>query len=60
MTPGFDPYRELAFELRGAGLDEETVYGVLLDRANDRGDDAGVVFEVLYGDGSVLGTSDAL
>lgn len=52
-----NPYQELARELRAAGVDEEAIYGVLLDHANDRGDDHAEVFEVLYGD---LPPSEAL
>ncbi len=55
-----EPYRWLAHVLRGAGVDEMVVYGALLGKAQERGDDALVVFEVLYGDGSVLSPSEAL
>jgi len=54
-----NPYRWLAHVLRGAGVDEEAVYGALLGKAQEIGDDELVVFEVLYGDGSVLGPSEA-
>jgi len=55
-----EPYRELAFELRDAGVDEQAVYGALMGKAQERGDDALAVFEALYGDGSVLSPSEAL
>ncbi len=59
-SPDERPYEELAHVLRGAGVDEEAVYGALLGKAQERGDDALVAFEVLYGDGSVFGSSEAL
>jgi hypothetical protein len=55
-----NPYQELARALRDAGVDEQAVFGILLDRANDCGDDHAEVFAALYGNGSVLSPSEAL
>ncbi len=55
-----EAYEELARELRDAGVEEQAVFGIMLDRANDCGDDHAEVFRVLYGDGSVSSPSEAL
>ncbi len=56
--PDERPYEELAHALRDAGVDEDAVYGALMGKAQERGDDPLIVFKVLYGDGSVLGPSE--
>lgn len=55
-----NPYKIMARAMRKLGEPEEEVYGHLLGVAQGRGDDALVVFEACYGDGSVLGPSEAL
>lgn len=55
------PYLVLAHTLRKLGEPEEEVHDVLVVLGEHHyGDDEHVVFEILYGDGSVLGPSEAL
>ncbi len=55
-----DPYRELADFMRGTDESEEAIYEALLRLSEERHDDAGEVFGILYGDGSVKGPSEVL
>ncbi|CAA9291054.1 MAG: hypothetical protein AVDCRST_MAG93-3895 [uncultured Chloroflexia bacterium] len=55
-----NPYRVISYAMRRLCEPQEAVYEGLLRFAQERGDDEGVIFEVLYGDGSVLGTSAGL
>lgn len=55
-----NPYRIMAFAMRKLGEPEQEIFEHLLGVAQGRCEDEGVVFEALYGDGSILGPSDAL
>jgi hypothetical protein len=54
------PYLVMACAMRKLGEPEEEVYEHLLGVAQGRCEDAGVVFEALYGSGEVLRPSEPL
>lgn len=55
-----DPYKELADALRATGADEHAIYEALLKLSEERQEDPGTVFGILYGDGSMKPPSEGV